>query len=329
MHETHDQRPDSRESASSSLPSPLVFPLNDNEQLVKLLSEVMNRPTAWTRNLLYQEELNLGQYHRQEFKEWGIEPFVWSDALVEYYRKTDSAISGQPTWNRRKEKLQMRQWIGSYLQRTGGGPQKVLMVGDGAGFDSLYLSKCGHTVTYSEEGAMNIALAQRIFELNRASIEIETNLDALTPERFDVVVCLDVLEHVSDPPSLVSKMMRLMRPGGRLIVHAPFFFVSPMNPTHLRSNIQYSGNLSRLYGAAQLVLVDGRLLWDPLVFAKPTSGKRLQRRFVWLCMLRTVGLALAFARVNRVAHNWVATRVMQNRNLQWLKGLEPDANHRD
>ena len=59
-----------------NLPSPLVYPLNDNQRSVKLHSEVMSRPTDLTRNLLYQEELNLGQYHRREFKEWGIEPFV-------------------------------------------------------------------------------------------------------------------------------------------------------------------------------------------------------------------------------------------------------------
>ena len=312
-----------------NLPSPLVYPLNDNQRLVELISEVMGKPTDWTRNLLYQEELNLGQYHRREFKEWGIEPFVWSHELAEYYRRTDSAVSGQPTWNRRKEKLQIRQWIGSYLQRATEGAQKILLVGDGAGFDSLYLSQCGHHVTYSEEGEMNIALARKIFELNRAPIEVVTKVDALPSESFDVVVCLDVLEHVSDPPQLVSLMTRLVRPGGKIIVHAPFFFVSPMNPTHLKSNIQYSGNLSRLYGSSGLVLVDGRLLWDPIVLAKPAAGATHPRRFFWLWILRMAGLALAFARICRLPHNWVATRVMQKCNHEWLKGLEPNTESQD
>ena len=230
------------------LPSPLVYPLNDNQRLVELVSEVMEKPVSWTRDLLYQEELNLGQYHRNEFLESGIEPFVWSERLEQYYRTTDSAITGQPAWNRRPEKLQIRQWIGNYLKQTICGAQNILMIGDGAGFDSLYLSQCGHMVTYSEEGELNIRLARKIFALNQAPIKIAVKLDSLAPESFDVVVCLDVLEHVADPLQLVSIIARFLRPGGRLIVHSPFFFVSPLNPTHLRSNIKYSGSLSRLYG---------------------------------------------------------------------------------
>ena len=38
-------------------------------------------------------------------------------------------------------------------------------------------------------------------------------------ESFDVVVALDLLEHVSDPEKIMSEMTRVLRPGGLLFFH--------------------------------------------------------------------------------------------------------------
>jgi len=40
-------------------------------------------------------------------------------------------------------------------------------------------------------------------------------------KRFDSVTCLDVIEHVPDPRTLLSEAARLLRPGGTLIVTTP------------------------------------------------------------------------------------------------------------
>ena len=39
---------------------------------------------------------------------------------------------------------------------------------------------------------------------------------------FDLVLLLDVLEHVSDPAFVLSEIRRLLAPGGRLIISRPF-----------------------------------------------------------------------------------------------------------
>jgi len=38
---------------------------------------------------------------------------------------------------------------------------------------------------------------------------------------FDAVLVLDVLEHVSDPDATVGELARVLRPGGRLLLHCP------------------------------------------------------------------------------------------------------------
>jgi len=49
-------------------------------------------------------------------------------------------------------------------------------------------------------------------------------LAAQQPHSFDVVTCMELIEHVPDPPSLVAALAALLRPGGLL-------FMSTINRT--------------------------------------------------------------------------------------------------
>lgn len=48
--------------------------------------------------------------------------------------------------------------------------------------------------------------------------------DHVPAERFDCVFCTEVLEHTLQPFDAVAELYRLLRPGGRLIISAPFNF---------------------------------------------------------------------------------------------------------
>jgi 2-polyprenyl-6-hydroxyphenyl methylase/3-demethylubiquinone-9 3-methyltransferase len=48
---------------------------------------------------------------------------------------------------------------------------------------------------------------------------------AREPEQYDVVTCLEMLEHVPDPASIVTACMRLVKPGGQV-----FFSTINRNP---------------------------------------------------------------------------------------------------
>jgi len=311
--------------ATGTLPDVLPYPLTDNQRLVEILADILDKPLCEIRKTLYEVERSPTGYFRKEFAKTGIEPYVWSDQLETYYKQTDIYLYGGIVWNRNPYKVELRTWIANYLRQHRPGRQQILTVGDGVGFDSLYLSQCGHDVTYSELSEKCLHFARTVFDLANEPVNVVDDLSNLEQAGYDVVLCLDVLEHVPEPHELVEQFSRYLRPSGLLIVHAPFYYVSPENPTHLNSNRKHCGHIRNFYGRYDFSLQDGRLFWDPLVLVKasqktPTAlGGRM-----WRVALRAVGMLLAVGRVWCAPHNWFASQLAGKGESHWLAGLEDE-----
>ena len=67
---------------------------------------------------------------------------------------------------------------------------------------------------------------------NTAQIDIVSDILNIPepPESFDAVLCSEVLEHVPDPVAALREFSRLLRPGGILILTAPFSSNVHMEP---------------------------------------------------------------------------------------------------
>ena len=107
---------------------------------------------------------------------------------------------------------------------------RVLDVGCGGGILSEALAAAGAEVT-------GIDLAPRVLDVARLhlhesnlkvdyrEISVET-LAGDSPDAFDAVTCMEMLEHVPDPGSVINACAALLKPGGRL-------FLSTLNRTPL------------------------------------------------------------------------------------------------
>jgi SAM-dependent methyltransferase len=69
---------------------------------------------------------------------------------------------------------------------------------------------------------------------NRAA-DLHGSIDAIPvePASFDVVLCLQVLEHVPDPAAAVRELRRVLRPGGRVLASTHGVYPFHPNPDDL------------------------------------------------------------------------------------------------
>lgn len=105
---------------------------------------------------------------------------------------------------------------------------RALDVGCGGGLLSEALAKAGADVT-AIDLAPNLLKVARLHGLE-SGIKVgyrQVAVEALAeevPASFDVVTCMEMLEHVPDPASVIRACARLLKPGGRL-------FLSTLNRT--------------------------------------------------------------------------------------------------
>lgn len=117
-------------------------------------------------------------------------------------------------------------WIESTLPLAG---KKVLDVGCGGGLLSEGMAARGAQVTgidLSEKplGVARLHLFESGLSVDYRLISAEAMADA-HPGEFDAVTCLEMLEHVPDPASIVAACSQLVKPGGHV-----FFSTLNRNP---------------------------------------------------------------------------------------------------
>src|SRR6516162_7164277 len=91
--------------------------------------------------------------------------------------------------------------------------QRVLDVGCGGGLLCESLARAGAEVTGIDLSPGMIEVAR----LHAAESAVEELLRE-TPSAFDVVTCMEMLEHVPDPAAMIATLAALLRPGGALFV---------------------------------------------------------------------------------------------------------------
>ena len=105
----------------------------------------------------------------------------------------------------------------------------ILDVGCGGGILSESMAQKGATVTGIDLGEKALKVAQ--LHSLESGIHVDYRLIAVeqlakeAPASFDVVTCLEMLEHVPDPASVVQACAALVKPGGHV-----FFSTINRNP---------------------------------------------------------------------------------------------------
>lgn len=107
--------------------------------------------------------------------------------------------------------------------------KKVLDIGCGGGILTESMAKRGATVKGIDLGAAPLAVAK--IHAKEENLEVEYQAIAAEeiaqqePGTYDIVTCMEMLEHVPDPAAIVSACATLVKPGGHV-----FFSTINRNP---------------------------------------------------------------------------------------------------
>lgn len=146
--------------------------------------------------------------------------------------------------------------------------QAVLDVGCGGGILSEALCKAGARVTAIdlaadalEVGKLHALESQLQIDYRLVSVE---DLAVEQPGGFDVVTCMEMLEHVPDPTQALTAIARLVRPGGSV-------FVSTLNRN-------FKAFALAIVGAEYLLRLVPRGTHDYRKFIRPSELARWARQ---------------------------------------------------
>lgn len=169
------------------------------------------------------------------------------------------------------------EWAAQFLPRG-----RVLDCACGVGYGSALLAERGAGqvvgVDVSDE-----ALAEARRRYPRTNVEyVQADALTLTPERhgrFDLIVCLETIEHLAEPRRLLSVFAELLAPGGLLALSCPNdAHLGGHNPYHL-----WTAEYRQLYDWLRAEFahvaswaeahVVGTTVWPAAVAAQPEPGR--------------------------------------------------------
>ena len=126
-----------------------------------------------------------------------------------------------------------QQWIQDTLAKI---PAGLQLLDAGAGV-APYKSYCSHLKYISQDfgqydGKGDVGLQTGEWDNSRLDIVSDILEIPLPDNAVDAIMCTEVFEHIPDPVRALKEFSRLVKPGGYLLITAPFCSLTHFAPYH-------------------------------------------------------------------------------------------------
>jgi 2-polyprenyl-3-methyl-5-hydroxy-6-metoxy-1,4-benzoquinol methylase len=174
--------------------------------------------------------------------------------------------------------------------------QRVLDIACGAGYGSQILQQAGaSTVVGVDVSPESVGYAKQQYQVPGLEFVCADADQFNWPERFDVVVSFQTLEHVDRPDQFLDRIHRLLAPQGQFFLSVPLYETRHIDPYHLHAFnqqdifllLEQSGFSVEFYRVDQWHLTRADLLrWINLYpdAKKPTISELFSTRLGWVLM---------------------------------------------
>src|SRR5262245_35492322 len=97
---------------------------------------------------------------------------------------------------------------------------RILEIGSGSGH-VLHMFRRAKLTAVDVSDVFLDAARQKLAGYDAEFIKGEIDKLSLPAEKFDRIICTEVLEHTKDPEAILREIARLLRPGGRAVITVP------------------------------------------------------------------------------------------------------------
>lgn len=129
-------------------------------------------------------------------------------------------------------------WIGETLKKI---PEGLTILDAGAG-ESQFKKFCSHLKYIAQDfgeyqGDGEVGLQTGTWDNSKLDIVSDILSIPLPDHSVDAIMCTEVLEHIPDPLGAIKEFSRLVKPGGYLLITAPFASLTHFAPYHFASGL--------------------------------------------------------------------------------------------
>jgi SAM-dependent methyltransferase len=96
----------------------------------------------------------------------------------------------------------------------------ILEIGSGFGYLTYALSKCGHSVLGIDLSQAAVDAAVTRFGPHYSRVSMEELLKD-PAQRFGLIILTEVIEHIEEPSDFLKTLLKLLAPGGAVILTTP------------------------------------------------------------------------------------------------------------